>query len=229
MRKAKGSDNEFVYLASHQLRTPVTGIKWAAETLLRTENFTGRKKYYLDLIYASSISLGDLIGTLLNVSRIERGQLVFSRRQINIVLFVDTLLKEYLPFAKKKNLVLRFEKPAAAIAIQTDSGALHNIVQSLVYNAIEYTPKGGSIDVSLKKKRTSVQLTVRDTGIGIPKKDQARIFDKYTRGNNALAVKKEGLGLGLYTAAQMVRLLNGTISVRSKEGKGTTFIVELPL
>lgn len=228
--KEKGiTSGEFVYLASHQLRNPVTSIKWMTELLLRTQKLTKQTKEYLTLIHTSAMRLSDLITVLLNVSRIERGKVVFSSRSLDLVGFVKNFLNEYVLFSAKKNISVIFKKHPTVLPVVIDTGAFYNIFQSLVFNAIEYTPEGGTIEVSLEKKNGRFRVVVQDTGIGIPKKDQGRIFEKFSRGSNIQTINREGLGLGLYAAAKTVQLLNGKIWFKSREGKGTIFYVDLPL
>ena len=228
----KPSDNtseEFVYLASHQLRRPITNIKWVTEFLLRTEDLPKRTKEYLGLIHASTVRLNDLINVLLNVSRVERGKMVFSPRSFDLVKFVKSFLREYASFSAKKNISVLFKKYPVTLPVVIDSGAMYNILQPLVLNAIEYNPKGGRIEVSLEKNKETFCLTVRDTGIGIPQKEQKDIFKKFSRASNARTLNQEGLGLGLYVVSQTIKLLKGKIWFESKENKGTTFYVELSL
>lgn len=228
MNKTSRHD-EFLYLASHQLRDPVTSIKWMTELLLRNESLPKQTKEYLKLIHTSTVCLNDLITILLNVSRVERGKMVFSPRSIDLVKFVKSFLNEYVALSAKKNISLILKKHPSILPVVIDSAAFYNILQPLVLNAIKYTPKGGKIEVSLKKSKEIFCLIVRDTGIGIPKKDQEHIFKKFSRASNAKVINKDGLGLGLYAANQTVKLLKGKIWFESIENKGTKFYVELPL
>lgn len=228
-KKKSSAGDEFMYLASHQLRSPVTHIKWMIELLLGTEKLTKRTRKYLKLIRTSAVRLSDLITVLLNVSRIEHGKVVLSSHSFDLVGFVKSFLNEYAAFSTKKNISLIFKKHPLVLPVIIDSGAFYNILQSLVLNAIEYTSEGGRIEVSLEKKNETFRLIVRDNGIGIPKKDQKRIFEKFSRGSNVQEIRREGFGLGLYVAAQTVKLLNGKIWFDSEEGRGTIFYVELSL
>jgi signal transduction histidine kinase len=223
------SANEFIYLASHQLRNPITSIRWAIDALAGTETMSERDRQYVGLIHNSAATLNDLVSVLLSMSRIEQGNIVFSPRALDVVLFVERLLSQYKPFFQKKSITILFQNHPESLAALLDSGALHNIIQPLISNAIEYTPEKGKIEVSLKKQEDKFLFTITDTGIGIPEKDKEHIFDKFKRGSNVANVKKEGFGLGLYTAVKTVGLLKGKIWFDSTEEKGTTFYVELPL
>lgn len=228
-RSGTWRSDEFVYLASHQLRNPVTRIKWTVELLLRDKKLKGQTREYLAFIHTSAIRLNDLIAVLLNVSRIERGKMFLSPRSIDLVGFVKNFLNEYAPFSAEKNISVIFKKHPPVLRVMIDSAAFYNVLQSLVSNAIDYTLAGGKVEVSLEEKNCIFRFIIRDTGIGIPKKDQEHIFEKFRRASNAYTINQEGLGLGLYSAAQTVKLLNGKIWFDSEKDKGTIFYVELPL
>jgi len=228
---------DFLSLASHQLRTPLIGVQWVAERFLKKEKQLSKKgKEYLKDINASCQRLSDLVDRLLNVSRIETGEVSISPRQLDLVEFTERLLDEYSPLYAKKRITLIFKKHPKIVKVVTDDNALRNIMQTIISNTIEYTKEGGRVEVSLKKKNRSFLFTVQDTGIGIPEKDQATIFNKFARGSNAKLIKTDGIGIGLYFAKKTINLLRGKIWFKSKEDKGlpagrhgTTFYVRLPL
>lgn len=220
---------EFISVASHQLRTPLTGIKWVVERFLRKEKVTKKGKEYLKDIYIATQRLSNLVELLLNVSRIEGEKVNISLVQLEVVGFIENYLDECTALCDKKNISIIFKKHPKMLKIVTDSSALRNIVQSIVSNAIEYNIEGGIVEVSLEKKGLYFLFVVRDTGIGMPKKEQPTIFDKFTRGSNAQLIKTDGTGLGLYLTRQTVNLLGGKIWFKSKINKGTIFHVELPL
>jgi len=148
---------------------------------------------------------------------------------LELIGFIKKQLDELKPLLVKKNLKVIFKKHPKTLNINTDHTTFNNIVQTLLANAIEYTPQGGTINISLEKKDKFFHFVISDTGIGIPKKAQATIFNKFTRADNAKLVKASGSGLGLYIARRATELLDGKIWFESQEDKGTTFHVELPL
>ena len=244
MKILKSIDREksdFISVASHQLRTPLTAIQWVVERLLKTQkNLTLQAEEYLNDIHTSARRLSSLVDTLLNVSRIESGKISISPVSIEIVEFVKSYFSECMPLCDKKKISLSLKRYPEKLTVTTDENALRNIIQSLITNAIEYTPEQGSIEIDLEKKEETFVVIVSDTGIGIPKEEQRRIFQKFMRASNAKLVKTEGTGLGLYIASQAVELLGGKIwfespafvqgiSAGREEGKGTRFYVELPL
>jgi two-component system, OmpR family, phosphate regulon sensor histidine kinase PhoR len=227
-KKVSRMESEFISIASHQLRTPMTGIQWVVERFMRKEKVSERGRGYLKDIHMSVRRLTALVDLLLNVSRIEGGRVGISPEPLELIGFLRGYMDECDPMLAKKNLTLVFEKHPEALKVITDGSALRNIVQSLVSNAIEYTPKDGRIEVAVEKLKDAFRIVVADTGIGIPKQAQATIFKKFTRAKNAQLVKTDGTGLGLYIAKQAVDLLGGNIWLESEVNKGTTFFVELP-
>lgn len=168
--------NEFISFASHQLRSPLVGIQWVIERILKKEKLTIGLQGYLQDIRVSVQRLADLVNDLLNISRFERGRLVISPKQIDLVPFIKNYLAECTPLSIKKGLALTLEEHPETLDIVTDPNILRNVVQSLVSNALEYTPREGKVKVSLERKDGHFLFTVQDTGIGIPKKEQAAIF-----------------------------------------------------
>jgi two-component system, OmpR family, phosphate regulon sensor histidine kinase PhoR len=224
-------ETEFISTASHQLRTPMTAIKWVVERFRKKEKLTKRGKEYLDNIHTSVRRLTALVDLLLNVSRIEGGRVGISPQPVELVEFIEGYLKECRPLADKKELKITFTEHPKELSARTDASALRNIIQSLISNAIEYTRSKGEITITLKTdaKKKRFLLTVKDTGIGIPKNEQENIFDKFTRGSNAKIIKTDGTGLGLHIAKKAAKLLDGEIKLKSEENKGTTFFVKLPI
>jgi signal transduction histidine kinase len=226
--KEKARD-EFIYIASHQLRTPLTAIKWLVELLMRTEKLSKQGEVYLDRIHAATSRLSNFAEVLLNASRIERGKVVIAPAELELVGFIKEYFSESKPLAAAKGVSLRFDEHPVKLVVNTDELALRNIVQSLVYNAIDYTPQNGTIEISLEESGENFLLKILDNGMGIPEKDRRNIFEKFKRGSNATLVKSDGTGLGLYIAKQMVDMLGGEIRYESEVDKGTTFFVKLPV
>jgi len=228
-REIDRAKSDFISVASHQLRTPMTSIQWVIERFLKTEKPTQKGKEYLDDIHMAVTNLSSLVDLLLNVSRIEAGKIGAEPKPLELVGFLKMYLKEQEPMVTKKQLHVIFDQHPSTFNVITDHITLRNIIHSLVSNALEYTPEGGEIEITIAKKDNMFLLTIRDTGIGIPKEEQSRSFEKFFRGANAKLVKTDGTGLGLYIAAQAVKLLQGKIWVESVAGKGSTFSVELPI
>jgi two-component system, OmpR family, phosphate regulon sensor histidine kinase PhoR len=222
--------SEFISVASHQLRTPMTGIQWVIERILKKETGLSEEgKTYLQDLHISSVRLAELVDALLNVSRIESaGGISVTPEKIDLIHYTQEFIKELGPLLAKKDIDISFNHPKE-LSIKTDPKVFRNIIQSVVSNAIEYTPEKGSIDISMEKKDGRVFMEVKDTGIGIPYKDKAKIFEKFHRAENAKMIKTDGTGLGLYIAKTATKVLGGKIGFTSVEDKGTTFFVDLPL
>lgn len=229
-KEADHIKSEFVSLASHQLRTPLMGIEWTAELFAKKEKLTEKGIKYLNDISFSAKRLSTLVRLLLDVSRIESGNIGVSPESIDLVLFMKEHLENMRMLYEKKGLSCFFtkENPRECI-ITTDKNLLGYIMQNVISNAIEYTNAGGNVSITLEKNHGTALVKVEDTGIGIPKKELGRIFGKFFRASNATAIKPDGTGLGLYIVSEAVKLLGGNIRVESEEGKGSTFFIELPL
>ncbi len=221
--------SEFISIASHQMRTPLTGIQWVVERFTKKEKLTPKGKEYLDDIHTSSKKLTELVDLMLNLSRIEAGKVGVTPEPIEVVSFVKGYLQEVGMLSEKKGLKVVFEDHPAELTAKTDKNNLRNIVQNLISNAIEYTPEKGRVEIAIQKKADTFLMKVKDTGIGIPKAEQHQIFEKFARANNAKLYKTDGTGIGLYIASRAADLLGGKIWFESEENKGSTFYVELPL
>ena len=228
-READRAKSEFISIASHQLRTPLTGIQWVVERFMKKEKLTPKGKEYLDDIHMSAKRLTELVDLLLNLSRIEGGKIGITPEPTEVAGIVKSYLQEAAGLCDKKELKVVFEDCPAELTVKTDKNALRNIVQNIIGNAIEYTPQRGKITVAIQKKDDGFIIKVNDTGIGIPKAEQAHVFQKFVRASNAKLLKANGTGIGLYIAERAANLLGGKIWFESEENRGSTFYVELPL
>jgi len=223
---------EFVSLASHQLRTPLSTVNWYAEMLLAGDagKLNEGQKKYLDEVYRSSQRMVELVNALLNVSRIELGTFVIEPKPTDIVKLTRSVIDEQKPQIDEKKIKFSssFEKDIPLI--QSDPKLLHMVMQNLLSNAVKYTSEGGKIElaISLVDKK-NIQVKISDTGYGIPKNQQDKIFTKLFRTDNVREKDTEGTGLGLYIVKSIVEHSGGKIWFESEENKGTIFYVTLPL
>lgn len=223
---------EFVSVASHQLRTPLTAIKWFLEELKdeRLGQLNPRQKDYLEQTYESNERMIRLVNDLLNVSRIETGRLKISPKPTQIEELITSVIDENVPLAISRNCQVKFLRPEKYFEkISIDSSLIRQVFINLISNAIKYSKEGGEkniVEVKSEKKPPYLVISVVDKGLGIPADQQVNIFDKFYRVENA---KIEGSGLGLYIAKIIVELSGGKIWFESEEGRGTTFYVSLPL
>jgi len=223
---------EFVSIAAHQLRTPISAIKWTLRMILDGDlgPITEEQRDFLDKTYKSNERMINLINDLLNVTRIEEGRHLYNLILVNLEDIVYALAGTYSELLKQKNLSLEFKKPEKPLPqVKIDVEKMRLVVSNLIENAIKYTPVGGTISVSIVSDGANMRVSVRDTGMGILKDQEERIFTKYFRGSNAIRMETEGTGLGLFIAKNIVETHGGSIGFVSQEGKGTTFTFTVPL
>lgn len=220
---------EFVSLASHQLRTPITAIHWYAEMLLAEEvgTLNAKQREYLAEIQHGNQRMIELVNTLLSVSRIELGGFGVQPGPTDVAAIADEVLKEFRVQISEKKLLLTRSYGADVPSIVSDPKMVRIIFENLLANAVTYTPATGKIFVTVNKSSTGVTIEIRDNGYGIPQNAQSKIYTKLFRAENAQAIKPDGTGLGLYITKSVVGALGGTISYTSKEGEGTAFTVNL--
>ena len=223
---------EFVSLSAHQLRTPLSAIKWTLRMLLDGDlgKITGEQREFVEKTYQSNERMITLINDLLDVTRIEEGRYVykpvFSQLEDMVQSVVDVLEEEI----KRKEIKFEFKKPETKLPkVKVDKEKIGLVINNLINNAIRYTPSGGEITVSLSYNGKEIEFSVTDTGIGIPKDQQERIFTKFFRAANAMRKGTEGTGLGLFIAKNIVEAHGGKIWFKSKEGEGTTFYFTIPI
>ncbi len=222
---------EFVSLASHQLRTPLSTINWYAEMLMAGDagELNKEQKKYLNEIYEGNQRMVGLVNDLLNVSRIDLGTFSMEPTPTDIVALAKQVVQEQEPdiFKRKQSVVESYQPETMVMPV--DPKLMRIIFQNLLSNAIKYTPERGSIQLTIAQQAGSVKITVADTGYGIPVSQQNNIFQKLFRADNVKAKDTVGTGLGLYLAKSIVEHSGGTISFTSVENQGTTFTITLPL
>ncbi|MDA8611456.1 ATP-binding protein, partial [Candidatus Pacebacteria bacterium] len=223
--------SEFVSLASHQLRTPLSSINWYSEMLMDGDagKLNKKQKEYLDQIAIGNKRMIDLVNSLLDVSRLELGTFSVDPENADIKKVSDQIFKEIKNISKEKKIKLtkKYEKDLPEISI--DIKLTQMIVQNLLSNAVKYTPEKGKVNFRIFKSGKNIQIDVTDTGYGIPDSQKEKIFTKFFRAENVTVLDTEGTGLGLYIIKSVVDTVGGKIWFESKEGKGTTFSVQIPL
>jgi len=223
--------SEFVSLASHQLRTPLSTINWYTEMLLAEDagKLNNEQKEYLEEVYKGNQRMVDLVNALLNVSRIEMGTLAIEPELTNLVDLAESVLNEAKPqiITRKQKVIKNFSKDIPSINL--DSKLMRIVFQNYVSNAIKYTREKGQIEVGIKKKKTEVLISVKDNGMGIPKYQQEKIFTKLFRADNVREKETDGTGLGLYIVKSVIEQFGGKVWFESVENKGATFYATVPL
>jgi PAS domain S-box-containing protein len=223
--------SEFISLASHQLRTPLSAIKTYSHML--TGGYMGKitpeQRQSLETIIQATDRMNELISTLLNITRMESGSIALNLRPLTVSSLIEGVLRELsLPAAEKSIALLLKTVGSGPKTIKTDRVILKEIVSNLISNAIKYTPEKGRIKVTVRLRKRNVLIHVNDTGWGIPKFSQDQVFSKFFRGHNIVKRETSGTGLGLYLVKGLVDSLDGRIWFKSHEGVGSDFFVELP-
>ncbi len=227
-RRLERARRDFVANISHEFKTPLTAIQGFAETLLGGVAETETRDRFLEIIRSNAVRLGRLTDDLLRLSQIEAGQVPLEMRPVNLCDFIGPCVETVRVHAAAKNLAIQTECGANLPAIRGDLNALHEILQNLLDNAVRYTPAGGRIVVRAEARGSDIALSVADTGIGIPKASQERIFERFYRVDAARSREVGGTGLGLSITKHLVEAHDGRIEVESEVGRGSTFTVFLP-
>ncbi|MGH9466371.1 MAG: ATP-binding protein, partial [Terriglobales bacterium] len=235
-REVDRMKNEFISIASHQLRTPMSGVKGVLALLIEEVlgPLNAEQKQFLHRAYESNERLIALVNDLLNVSRLEQGSLLLRDEPVDLAALLRTLSTEFQPRAARYRQSLQLQEPGApgsepgAALVHGDAVRLREVFANLLDNAIKYTPEGGAVRLSWRPSPAAVEVEVSDTGVGIPADKLPSLFVKFNRIQNPLSGREFGTGLGLYFARSVVELHHGRIEVSSQPGQGTTFRVILP-
>ena len=228
-KNVERAKTEFVSLASHQLRSPLSVMKWMTGALLSGDVgvLGDKQQQYVQKVSDANQRMIDLVELLLNVSRIEMGSLVPRAKDVNVVELSDKVIEELSLMAAEKKITIRKDF-GDVHSMHIDPKLLDIVFQNLLSNAIKYTPEGGEVSVSFTHEGGSIRIIVSDTGFGIPPKDYDKVFTKLFRAENVMSHDVEGTGLGVYLVKSVVDVLGGKISFTSELNKGTTFTVVLP-
>jgi signal transduction histidine kinase len=224
--------SDFVSLASHQLRTPLSAVKWNTEILLsqKSGHLNPKQLRYLQEIYRSNERAISLVNDLLDVSRIQEGEIHLDLRPARAEDIIKEAIDNLDDLIKSSKANVNFEIMKGPLPqVETDTEKLKRVIINLLTNSIKYTPAGGDISIIVEKLPTHLRISVTDSGVGIAKADQKKIFKKFFRSTKVLKISPDGTGLGLFIAKSLVQAMGGKISFRSEENAGTTFFFTLPL
>jgi len=234
LKRLDETKSEFISIASHQLRTPLTAIKGYGSMLLDGDfgNIeSAKQRDAIQKMFISGNRLISLVENLLNISRIESGRIKFSFEPKQLTDLVREVYENLKKNAEDKKLYLRFIEPKQPLPLVImDDEKIRQVAINFIDNAIKYTKDGG-VTVSFGQKNGMVECCVQDTGMGVEPEEQARLFKKFSRGKDANLVNTEGTGLGLYVANIMIEAHKGKIWIESEgvEGRGSKFCFALPL
>lgn len=223
---------DFVSMASHELKTPLTSIVGYLSVFLDENKDKISKENFnlLNKAFTASQQLQTLIGNLLNVNKIEREQLSISSQPIDYLPVLTKAVEDLRSQANQKEIVLSLVPPATPLPkVLADPIRLNEVITNLIANAINYTNAGGKVEISTQISPTEIKTTVSDNGIGIPNEAIPHLFNKFFRVSNATQTANKGTGLGLYISKSIIEKLHGKISVQSTAGKGSNFSFTLPI
>ena len=225
--------SEFMSIASHQLRTPLSGIMGYLSMVLEGDygKLSGEQKKIINDVFEASQRLIRLVNIFLNVTRIEAGRFVLNLQKVDITKVINDVIKELKPTANKKKIKLVLKKTRTQLPeITVDLDKIYDVILNLVDNAIKYSQKGKiEIQANIKDKEF-IKILIKDQGVGIDPEDAKKLFDKFVRGSGSARIQPDGSGLGLFIARRITEAHEGEIWVKSKGlGKGSTFHILLPL
>ncbi|HEY3483293.1 MAG TPA: HAMP domain-containing sensor histidine kinase, partial [Streptomyces sp.] len=222
--------SDFVSFVTHQLRTPLAGIKWMLELAAQEPEVPADAASYIGDAREAAQRLIQLVNELLDISRLERGKLTVSTQPVDLVTMTREVLAETdVLVQERRHRVSVSTGDHPLPAVRADAQLLRQVVMNLVSNAIKYTPEGGAIEVRFEREGDTLRWSIRDSGIGIPRSSQARLFEKFYRAENVSTLETEGTGLGLYLVRLIMEQLDGRVWCESEEGAGSTFRFTLPL
>ena len=231
LQRLDEAKDEFISMASHQLRTPLTSVKGYVSMILEGDagKISDEQKHLLNEVFVSSERMVRLIGDFLNVSRLQTGKFVIEKHPIDLALLVQREIDNLAQNATAKNVKFEYKKPHGVPILELDENKIQQVVMNFLDNAMYYSKEEARISVSLKKVANHVEFRVVDTGIGVPQNEQAHLFNKFFRATNARRARPDGTGVGLFLAKKVISDHGGKIIFESKENKGSTFGFELPL
>jgi PAS domain S-box-containing protein len=227
-RRLEDVRNDFVTTISHELRTPMAAVYGAAETLLRRniELSADRGRQLLEIIATQATRLTQITEAVLTTSKLDRGELPVESRPVDLVELVRSTV-EAMDAHLPESVTVAVEVPSSVAAASGDANRIQQVLVNLLDNAVKYGG-GGAVTVRVENVNGSVRVSVADSGPGISRADQQRIFDKFYRADPQLTTAPSGTGLGLYISRELVRRMDGSLDVSSEPGVGTTFVLELP-
>lgn len=231
LAEASRMKSEFISVISHQLRSPLSNLRWAIELLMsgRLGKIEEKQTEYFRILKENSSRMEGLVSDLLTVSRIETATLPLKKKEISLEKLIKDLISEFEPFAKASNVGMKFDVQKKFPEVLADPGQIRLVIENLLDNAIRYIKDKGIIEIKLEKQEKNIYFEIKDNGVGIPRADQKYIFQKFFRSENILRYQTQGSGLGLYIAKSIVERSGGKTGFKSEEGVGSTFWFTLPL
>jgi len=231
LAEASRMKSEFINIVSHQLRSPLSNLRWAIELLMsgRLGKIEEKQTEYFRILKENSGRMRELVSDLLIISRIETTTLPLKKKEISLEDLIKKLISEFEPFTQASNVEIEFKSEENLPKILADPSQIHLVVENLLDNAIRYIKNNGKVKMLLSRRGQNLYFEIEDNGVGIPREDQKYIFQKFFRSENVLKYQTQGSGLGLYISKAIVERSGGKIGFKSQEGIGSTFWFTLPI
>ncbi len=230
-REVNKMKDEFISVASHQLRTPLTGVKWFLQILSKEEDgkLSTKQREYIMNVYNSNERMIKLVDDLLSVSRIDTGRKFdIKKKKINLVEVLNNTIRIQSVIAKVRDIEIICQKSCPTkLVVNADADKLMEVFSNILSNAIKYSKDKGKVMIGYKEEKESYVFSIRDNGLGIPEEQQDKVFSKFFRAENVKKHQVGGTGLGLYIAQSIIDAHGGDIWFESKESKGTTFYIKI--
>jgi len=230
LAEASRMKSEFIDVVSHQLRSPLTNLKWAVDFLIsdKPDKTEEKETEYLQALKENSDRMEELVSDLITVSRLETATFPLEKQETSLENLIEETILKFRLFAEsaKIEIEIKFQKDLPKVLV--DSFQIKQALENLLDNAIKYTKEKGMVGLKLEKQEKNLYFEIGDQGVGIPQEDQKYIFQKFFRAKNILRSQIRGTGLGLYIAKSIIEKSKGKMGFRSKEGEGTTFWFTIP-
>lgn len=224
--------SEFVSIASHQLKTPLSQIKWEMELLVSkySKGLTEKQKEILDCVSKANSAMIRLSNDLLDVARIDQGKFVLNAEKVDIIEVAENVIEKNEILAKASNVEVKLIKPESIPAIMGDKRRIGVAIDNLVTNAIRYVRNKGFVEIEIRNNdNKTISMCVKDNGVGIPEDQQKKLFHKFFRSDNAVKYQTEGTGLGLYISKNIIEQSGGKMWFKSIENVGSVFCFSIPI
>ncbi|HSW80783.1 MAG TPA: HAMP domain-containing sensor histidine kinase, partial [Candidatus Saccharimonas sp.] len=231
LKKLDEAKDEFISMASHQLRTPLTSVKGYISMVMEGDagKLTGPQQWLLQEAFTAAQRMVYLIGDFLNVSRLQTGRFTLELKRSDLAQVVNDEVSQLATTAARRNITIQYHHPVQFPMLTLDENKIRQVIMNFIDNAIFYSRPSSVVEVTLVNTGHEIRFEVRDSGIGVPVSEQHKLFTKFFRAENARRVRPDGTGIGLFMAKKVITAHGGSMIFSSKEGQGSTFGFVLPL